>query len=67
MFTLTFDTDNAAFYNPEGDVRAYEVARILRDVATRLDEWDGWTKFQAVRDSNGNRIGQWKLNPEEER
>lgn len=63
MFKLSFDTDNAAF---EDDPRP-EVARILRNLEAKVWEWEGYGKFQNIYDSNGNTIGTWKLNPEEER
>jgi hypothetical protein len=63
MFTLSFDTDNAAF---EDDPRP-EIAHILRELADKVWQWEGYTKHQNIRDINGNVIGTWKLNPEEER
>ncbi len=50
MFTLKIETENAAF----AEDGSSEVARILRDVASRLDrgETDG-----RVRDANGNTVG----------
>jgi len=53
--TITIEMDNAAFDPPE-----LEVARILRDVAQRLDDGqrlspDDW--FPALRDVNGNLVG----------
>lgn len=56
MFTLTIKTDNAAF--DEGD-KGLEVARILRELANRLE-----TQSQTsgtLRDANGNTVGTWKL------
>lgn len=49
-FTLTIDTDNAAF-DPDP---APEVARILRQTADRVEA--GVTSG-AARDINGNRVG----------
>jgi hypothetical protein len=61
-FTLTLTTDNDAFQPEPGD----EVARILREVASRVlhdrdctgNAWSG-----TVRDINGNACGAWSLRP----
>ena len=55
MFKLQFSTDNAAF---DGDLKRMEIDSILRAVADRAG--DGQTGG-LIRDSNGNRIGQWEL------
>jgi len=55
MFKLQFSTDNAAF---DGDLKWMEIDSILRAVADRAG--DGQTSG-LIRDSNGNRIGQWEL------
>ncbi len=54
MFKLTFKTDNAAF---EED-KSIEVARILRDVATKIET--GKTSGK-IFDINGNSIGRFEL------
>lgn len=55
MFTLQIATDNAAF---EGDDRKTEIARILRDVADRLEQG----KFVGrLLDVNGNHVGRAEL------
>ncbi|HEV2530938.1 hypothetical protein [Phenylobacterium sp.] len=55
MFRLEIDTHNAAF----DDGAASEVARILRQVAKRIEagelEGEPW-------DVNGNRVGAFELN-----
>lgn len=57
-FTLSFDTDTAAFdYD-----RTVEVARILRQTADAVLS-GGST---AVRDLNGNTVGEWDLPAVEE-
>ena len=56
MFTLKLKTDNAAFNEYAG--AGYEVARILRAVANKLEED---ADRGACLDSNGNRVGEWKL------
>ena len=52
MFKLEFDTINAAF----GDAPDTEVARLLREVAGKVEarHTEG-----VLRDVNGNRIGSW--------
>lgn len=68
MFSLSFRTDNAAFCAPDDSkfpeidgraATATEVARILREVAKRLErgELEG-----AARDLNGNTVGAFELN-----
>lgn len=52
QFRVLLSTDNAAFE----DGRDFETARILRDVAGRLENGEsGGT----VRDINGNRVGDY--------
>ena len=56
MFKMEFATDNAAF----DDMPATECARILRDIARKIEtgeRLDGGP----IRDINGNRIGHWEL------
>lgn len=51
--TLEFDTDNAAFED-----REFETARVLRDVATKVENGStGGT----IYDYNGNRIGAFNV------
>lgn len=57
MFTLTFNTDNAAF----DEIAATETARILRDVAKHIERGD---LERSIMDSNGNRIGAYRLDEE---
>lgn len=54
MFTLQFDTENAAFI----EAPVTEIDRILRDVALKVADGreDG-----VVYDANGNRIGEWSF------
>lgn len=63
MFTLTLDTDNAAF--DDGNAAA-ETARILRDCADRIERGDDgdWTLdgiVLSLYDVNGNRVGQAEI------
>jgi hypothetical protein len=59
MFELKIATDNAAFGEDESEA-ARECARILRELADRLDS-DLWNRTETVRDINGNRVGSFKL------
>jgi hypothetical protein len=53
-FELRFKTVNASFDN----LTHYESARILREIASKLDDYD---HDGIVLDSNGNTIGKWEL------
>ncbi len=55
MLTLSFRTDNAAFE----DGAATESARILREIAKRIE---GGDLAGPVRDLNGNTVGAYELN-----
>jgi hypothetical protein len=56
MFSLNFDTDNAAFGDDDEDDRRAECARILRVVADALEA--GRYKGRCI-DLNGNSVGDW--------
>ena len=57
---LKIGCDNAAF---EENPRA-EVARILREVADKLDDNPSYADFyETLRDINGNDVGRVKLHP----
>lgn len=55
MFKAQFTTDNAAF----DDSPASETAMILRHIAAQIESGEAFDG--PIRDSNGNRIGQWTL------
>ena len=59
-FTLEIDAGNAAF-DPENSGEAMEVARIIRELAAKMER-EAHFDFPHGRvvDSNGNRVGQWK-------
>ena len=63
MFKLSFDTDSDAF----ADSPELEIEYILHVVVGQVVRGEATGKFQPIRDSNGNQIGTWKLNPEEAR
>lgn len=52
-FTLKIDCDNAAFE----DNPAREVANILRELGSKLDEGLDTPDDQPLLDSNGNKVG----------
>jgi hypothetical protein len=54
-FKLEIETGNAAFGDSDAE-RGAEIARILRDVALRLDKGD---EYGVIHDSNGNRVGEF--------
>lgn len=56
MFKVEFATDNAAF---EGEARRDECARILREIADKLE--NGSQDEAKVYDQNGNAVGRWSL------
>lgn len=61
MFKLEFSTDNAAFTE---DRTCDEVARILFNISTRMqDVHTNAEAYGVIRDSNGNRIGEWYYEP----
>lgn len=57
-FTLTVACDNAAFDKPD---REAEIARILRETASRIERWSEIGKALDIRDMNGNIVGQYWL------
>ena len=56
-FTLSFSTDNDAFYNDEDG----EIARILRALADRVEGGDIAAQHRNVSDINGNIVGTYVL------
>lgn len=63
-FKLEFKTDNAAFFDDEGNEAAgFEIARILREIADKYDSgvWSTNGPAKPVIDVNGNRIGEYRL------
>ena len=56
MFKLWINTDNAAF---DDDTREFEVARMLREVADKIESNGLQWCYQNIKDINGNIVGQW--------
>lgn len=56
-FSLHLSTDNAAFGGEDGFGPGYEVARILRDLAFRVETGLYPDEILRLRDTNGNRVG----------
>jgi hypothetical protein len=67
VFTLTIETDNAAFCDESApdderddeEATRQELARILRQIARQLETESPTTR--GVYDANGNRVGMWGL------
>lgn len=55
-FTLVLHLDNDAFQRPSPKAEA-EVARILRETATRLLAGEDFTHYRTLFDANGNDVG----------
>jgi hypothetical protein len=56
-FKLKIKTDNAAF-TEDGNDGKNEVARILREIADKLEQ--GY-EVGSPRDYNGNKVGEWSM------
>lgn len=54
-FTVKFDTDNAAFE----DDPSYEIARILRGIAARVESGEDCSHYLTILDINGNSVGRF--------
>ena len=77
QFTLDLDMSSAAFdhYTGRANERdATEVARILRNLADRLNDLNTFSAYGknefsttwdrgTLRDSNGNTVGSWEVTP----
>ena len=63
LLRLFIHTDNAAFGETESE-KAAECARILRNIAANLDDWDGTQQYQTIFDMNGNDVGRYRLKVE---
>jgi hypothetical protein len=62
-FALELECSNAAFGNTHAE-RCEEIARILRALADRLDA--NTAEPGRLRDSNGNTVGDWNMDEQEE-
>lgn len=62
MFRARIVTGGAAFHSEEKEMDNYErnaeVARILRDVADRIESGE---EYGTCMDINGNAVGDWKI------
>ena len=70
-FTLAIKCEGAAFDDDETgavthESAAPELARILRDVARRIEDGDSFDTFRNCRDINGNIVGTFALKIQEE-
>lgn len=55
-FKLWIHTDNASF---EDESKQYEIARILRDIANKVESSGVNWNYKTIFDSNGNDIGRY--------
>lgn len=62
MFKLEIDTGNAAFDNDGDGDRHGEVARILRELADRIEAGN---RNGQIYDVNGNHVGSFTLTSED--
>lgn len=53
-FKLYINTDNSAF---DGECKQYEIARILRELADKVETEGVQWAYQNLRDENGNIVG----------
>ena len=63
-FNLSINCDNAAFCDgaePTQETAAPEIARILRDVAGRIEQGELYNTHKNIRDINGNIVGTFVL------
>ena len=70
-FTLSIKCEGAAFDDDETGVvthesAAPELARILRDVARRIEDGDSFNTFRNCCDINGNVVGTFAMKTQEE-
>jgi hypothetical protein len=66
-FKVSIDCGNAAFCEggtPTQESAAPELARILRNIAERLENGDYYDRFRNCTDSNGNIVGTFALKSE---
>lgn len=64
QFTLKLDMSNDAFARHNPEFRdATEVARILRNLADKLDNLNTFSAYAngPLRDGNGNSVGSWDV------
>jgi hypothetical protein len=62
MFSLTIDTENAAFARDPSN----EIRRILLELANRIEPCPTGEGRGNLRDLNGNTVGRWELAPDED-
>lgn len=63
-FTVNIRCDNAAFAEGDGatpESAAPELARILREIAKKIEDGYDYDKFQTIRDINGNDVGRYAI------
>lgn len=66
QFTVSIDCGNAAFCDESADRPTIEsagpeLARILREIANRIESGRDYDFFQTIRDTNGNDVGRYAM------
>lgn len=56
-FKVNIDTDNSAF---EGPMYNYELGRLLRQLAKRVEDGEDFGLYRNILDANGNIVGRAK-------
>ena len=67
VFKLSINCNNAAFCDsdaPTQETAAPELARILREVAQRIESGDSFDTYRNIQDFNGNIVGTFALKSE---
>lgn len=66
-FTVKIECGNDAFTDEAGNVTndsaAPELARILREIADRIEAGTDYGWFKTIHDVNGNDVGRYALKP----
>jgi hypothetical protein len=64
MFKLSISTRNDAFSDGESEFAGPELARILREVADRVQNGVPTGDSASVKDANGATVGEWSYDAE---
>ena len=56
-FECNINMDNDAFV----DTKHFELSNILKSIANNVQDREDNIRSQIIRDTNGNKIGNWKI------
>jgi hypothetical protein len=59
-FKCEIDMDNDAFAHDPHE----ELSKIIEKISNEVDEWACVERTKAIRDSNGNKVGEWEIKGE---